>query len=152
MRGMSRTPPSSGAELRQARGLRDQFADKRVAPADLGQVEAWGPRASARGAARPRPSRSGPSRTGAIPGGRRARTRRSPGCAASPDRGGACRAPVLLQAAQVLGLRAEVVGGVADQGAGRAPARVVALEPESLEVEDAERLGHRLGARRVSKR
>src|ERR1022692_6404 len=67
-------------QLGEARWLRDEFPDKRVAPANLGEIEAGSPR----------PWWWSPLPRRATPGGRRGPTRRSPGCEASPGPAGAC--------------------------------------------------------------
>jgi hypothetical protein len=106
-----------------------------------------GPRASARGGARPPPWPSGPSPRGASPRGRPGRRRRSPGCAASTGQGGGCARSGTP--AVPAGSPAWRRGCRSRSRPARRPARggVAGLEAETLQVQDADRLGDGPGAR-----
>ena len=141
-----------GVQLREARRLSDHLSHERVAPADLSQVEAGcrepaleEPRARGRG--RPVDGRDEGSLATAAGRGedlqvaqRRRIEEQRP------------RRAVLLQPPQILRPGAEVVRRVAHQGPRGPQGRMVGLKAETLEVQDADRLGDGAGARAVSKR
>jgi len=147
MRGMSRIPLSSSLSPARRAGCA-MNSDERVAPADLGKIEGGG--------GQPALQLPGPRRGCRPIHGRDERALASAAHRLKdlqvPERGGIeqehAGAAVLLQAPQVLRLRTQVVGGIGDQGPGRAQRRMVARKPEAIEVQDAYRLRDNPGSRR----
>ena len=144
-------PAELAGELREQRGLSGEFTDDLVPPADLRGIEDG--------------RREPPLEEAGAGGGGGAVHRGEEGSLAAPAhrredlqvaQGGGVekerlRAPVLPEAAQVLGLRAQVVRRVEDEGACGTEPGVVARQAEALEVQDADRLGDDARPRRCLK-
>jgi hypothetical protein len=138
MRGMSRTLPSRSRSAPSRGRLREQFADERLPAVDLGQVEGGCgepalEQAGAGGRGRAVDRAEERAFAGAAAGGKDLEV--AQGRRVEQERAGAA---VFLQAAQVLGLGAEVFGGVVNERAGRAEGGVVVGEAEALQVQHAE--------------